>query len=125
VKCTGKHLTIDCTKPENAKPKCIHCGDEHPANYRGYIVATKIQKIKLNLIKKHTIAQKPEKSTQNINNIRQEKPKANKSQLQTNSSLLVSYSQAITEPTKVKVITQPNNEQNNSTDQALQLILEK
>jgi len=125
VKCTGKHLTIDCTKPENAKPKCIHCGEEHPANYRGCIVAKEMQKIKINLVKKNSIPQKPEKTRQDANNIRHEKPKANNSQLQTNNSSLVSYSQATSGPTKGKFIAQPNNEQNNSTDQALQLILEK
>lgn len=35
VKCTGKHLTKDCKKTSEEKPKCVHCGEPHPANYRG------------------------------------------------------------------------------------------
>lgn len=46
VKCTGKHLTRDCNKPAEAKPKCVHCGEPHPANYRGCIVAKELQNIK-------------------------------------------------------------------------------
>lgn len=46
VKCTGKHLTAQCTKPKNEKPKCVHCGEQHPANYRGCIVAKEMQKIR-------------------------------------------------------------------------------
>lgn len=46
VKCTGKHHTKDCKKPESAKPKCIHCGEAHPANYRGCIVAIELQNIR-------------------------------------------------------------------------------
>jgi Associated with zinc fingers len=33
VKCTVKHHTKDCEKPAYEKPKCIHCGESHPANY--------------------------------------------------------------------------------------------
>lgn len=46
VKCTGKHLTRDCTKPTDAKPKCVHCGEAHPANYRGCTIAKELQKLK-------------------------------------------------------------------------------
>lgn len=46
VKCTSKHHSKDCKKPTNIKPKCVHCGDEHPANYRGCSVAMELQKIK-------------------------------------------------------------------------------
>lgn len=43
VRCTGKHLTIECEKQKDAKPKCVHCGEGHPANYRGCMVAKEIQ----------------------------------------------------------------------------------
>lgn len=46
VKCTGKHLTVDCKKPAAEKAKCVHCGEPHPANYRGCAVAKELQKIK-------------------------------------------------------------------------------
>lgn len=46
VKCTGKHLTKDCIRSADEQPKCVHCGESHPANYRGCIVAKEIQKMK-------------------------------------------------------------------------------
>lgn len=61
VKCTGKHLTRDCTKPSNEKPKCVHCGEGHPASYRGCIVAKEMQALKNKNAKKRTVinAQRP------------------------------------------------------------------
>ena len=35
VKCAGRHHTKECKKPKETKAKCIHCGEAHPANYRG------------------------------------------------------------------------------------------
>lgn len=35
VKCTGDHHYKDCSKPRDAAPACVNCGDEHPANYGG------------------------------------------------------------------------------------------
>jgi hypothetical protein len=35
VKCRKQHFTRDCSKPSHAKPKCVHCGKNHPANYHG------------------------------------------------------------------------------------------
>jgi hypothetical protein len=32
VKCAGKHHTKECRKPKEAQPKCVHCGEVHPAN---------------------------------------------------------------------------------------------
>ena len=52
VKCTGKHLTANCTKSPQDKPKCVHCGLPHPANYRGCEVAKEMQLIKNKNIKK-------------------------------------------------------------------------
>lgn len=57
VKCTGKHLTKDCRKPAEDKPKCVHCGEAHPANYRGCIVAKEIQKFRSKVIKKPSVGQ--------------------------------------------------------------------
>ena len=44
VKGTGKHLTKECIKGAEESPKCINCGGNHPANYRGCIVAKELQK---------------------------------------------------------------------------------
>jgi hypothetical protein len=46
VKCAGKHASKECTKPSEALPKCIHCGEAHPASYRGCSVAIELQKIR-------------------------------------------------------------------------------
>jgi len=46
INCAGKHHTKECRKPKEAQPKCVHCGEAHPANYRGCGVATELQKIK-------------------------------------------------------------------------------
>ena len=46
VKCAGKHDTKECRKPKEAQPKCVHCGEAHPANYRGRSVAKALQTIK-------------------------------------------------------------------------------
>lgn len=52
VKCPGKHLTANCTKTDSQKPKCVNCGEEHPANYRGCMVARELQNIKIRKSKK-------------------------------------------------------------------------
>lgn len=54
VKCTGKHLTINCIKSADEKPKCVHCGEAHPANYRGCMIAKEMQKIRYKTVKKPT-----------------------------------------------------------------------
>lgn len=58
VKCTGKHLTKDCTKTIATKPKCVHCGEPHPANYRGCIVAKELQQLKNKVSKRKAAAPK-------------------------------------------------------------------
>lgn len=55
VKCTGKHLTANCTKSPQEKPKCVHCGLPHPANYRGCEVAKQMQILKNKNIKKKIV----------------------------------------------------------------------
>ena len=44
VKCAGDHLTMDCDKNADCPPQCANCGEKHPANYRGCIVAKELQK---------------------------------------------------------------------------------
>ena len=39
VKCAGKHLTSECKIKRLEKVKCANCGESHPANYQGCIVA--------------------------------------------------------------------------------------
>lgn len=46
IKCAGKQHTKQCKKPQGTNPKCIHCGEEHPANYRGCTIVRKVQNMK-------------------------------------------------------------------------------
>ena len=46
VKCAGKHKKEECSKTQSEKPKCVNCGDDHPANYRGCLVAKELQKLR-------------------------------------------------------------------------------
>jgi hypothetical protein len=57
VKCAGPHLTIECTKPNSAQPKCCHCGKSHPANYRGCEVIKELQKLRDNKNNKNKLKQ--------------------------------------------------------------------
>lgn len=43
VKCSSKHLTKDCRKPQETQPKCANCSEQHPASYRGCVVAKTFQ----------------------------------------------------------------------------------
>lgn len=51
VKCAGLHLTSECNIPKNTRAKCFNCGEEHPASYRGCIVAKELQKRRNALLK--------------------------------------------------------------------------
>lgn len=46
VKCAGKHKTDGCTKSKDVGPKCVNCGGNHPASYRGCFVAKELQAIR-------------------------------------------------------------------------------
>ncbi|GFY74284.1 nucleic-acid-binding protein from transposon X-element [Trichonephila inaurata madagascariensis] len=35
LKCSGGHLTFECTKSANAQAKCANCSGPHPANFSG------------------------------------------------------------------------------------------
>lgn len=115
VKCTGKHLTKDCSKAKDAHPKCIHCGEGHPANYRGCVVAKEIQKIKNNQTKKQELPQKPVRFYQQINS------KINE---QTGNKLPLTFSQ-VTAASADNADTNRKKTQKLTTDQTLELILEK
>jgi hypothetical protein len=36
---------VQCKKSKEAQPKCYTCEEDHPANYRGCILAKKIQAV--------------------------------------------------------------------------------
>lgn len=102
VKCTGRHLTKDCTKSKNDKPKCVHCGGEHPANYRGCKVAIELQKIRNKALNKNKTVRLHPSVTKRTN-------------------VNLTYAEATTNEIKVD----KKEHQNNNIEQTLQLILAK
>lgn len=47
VRCAGGHLSSECPEGRYVeKPKCINCGEQHSANYRGCIVPKELQLIR-------------------------------------------------------------------------------
>lgn len=71
VKCAGKHLTKDCSKEKSTPPKCYNCGEAHPANYRGCLVAKELQKRRDNLYKDRTksVPTRVNTSSEVVNNV--------------------------------------------------------
>ena len=51
VKCSGNHATNICPFGKNLKAKCANCKGDHPASYRGCIIAKEYQKRKDNYSK--------------------------------------------------------------------------
>ena len=45
-KCAGTHPTESCKKSKEIPPKCSDCGESHPANYRGCVVAEELQALR-------------------------------------------------------------------------------
>lgn len=52
VRCAGKHHYTKCTKSKEGLPKCVNCGENHPSNYRGCVVAKEIQKLRRKVVDK-------------------------------------------------------------------------
>lgn len=109
VRCTGKHLTAECRKPRDAQPKCVHCGEGHPANYRGCAVAREIQKIKDKSMKKQNLPKQPQRVTQ-------QKPEVRYNLV----DKIRSYSQIVTGNKEDRI----DKNQDSSIDKTLQQILE-
>lgn len=74
VRCAGKHLSKDCTKPQNIHPKCCNCAEHHPASYRGCIVAKELQKLRN---KKVQLQRSSQQQTSRENPEEQNPPKQN------------------------------------------------
>lgn len=59
VKCTGNHRTSDCFyKEKSDKVKCVLCGRNHTANYKGCITYKQLQKAKFPSLRNKEIAPK-------------------------------------------------------------------
>lgn len=76
VKCAGMHATIDCSKSVSEKPKCCSCGEPHPANYRGCVVAKELQKLRSKKLTQTSNPIVPVQTTHN-SGTRKNQPKQN------------------------------------------------
>lgn len=72
LKCIKPHLTKDCDKPADAKPQCVNCRGEHPANasdceaYRRHLRMIEERRRPAQTPKQHKYQQAPD--LQNIRN---------------------------------------------------------
>ena len=120
VKCEGKQHTKECRKPKEAQPKCVHCGEAHPANYRGFSVAIELQKLKTHNMKakRTTFPQRQSPtSPRQANNTTEVR---NQSNIPQKENREMTYAQAVTNLNK-----QNNVQENEDVKQALQLVLDK
>lgn len=53
VKCAAQHFTHQCAVSKSMSPKCANCGEQHPANYRGCLVAKTLQRMRNETTKTH------------------------------------------------------------------------
>lgn len=102
------HLTVNCDKPKTAQPKCVHCGEGHPASYRGCMVAKEIQKMKDKQNKKPILPKRPQRVNQQESVTRTIEDGR-------------TYSQAASGESQTKI----SNKTNTSIEQTLQQILER
>lgn len=66
VKCAQGHLTAHCNKPSETRAKCANCGGDHPASYRGCMVARELQKRKNIQSKNNRASFMPSKQENNV-----------------------------------------------------------
>jgi len=120
VMCAGKHHTKECKKPKEAQPKCVHCGEAHPATYRGCSVAIEVQKIKTqNMKPKRTSLPQRQSGT----NPRQTN---NTTEVRIQSSIPQKGNREMTYALAVANLNEQHNvQENEDVKQTLQLILDK
>lgn len=47
VRCGADHQSTACPNPRDAPPKCAHCSQNHPANYKGCTIYKELQRRKI------------------------------------------------------------------------------
>lgn len=78
VKCTGKHRTSDCLHKERSdKVKCVLCGENHPANYKGCTIYKQLQKAKFPALRNKRITPKQNTIEQTVRNSKKHQSKHN------------------------------------------------
>jgi len=120
VKCAGKHHTRDCRKPTEAKPKCVHCGEAHPASYRGCTVAIELQKIKNQKMKAKRTSLPQLQTAKTPGQTQNDAQIKNLNYLPRPENNAKTYAQAVTNYSK-----QSEMQENDEVKQTLQRILDK
>lgn len=85
-------------------PKCVNCGSNHPANYRGCEVTKKLQEMK-----NETIKNKVNKITLRNNRISESSKVAGKTNQTNNADRVKTYSQAAQQGTGIGTQEEGNN----------------
>lgn len=101
VKCTDIHLTKDCDKSKDQAPKCVNCGNLHPANYRGCMVAMELQKIR---------ASKEKKTTRPSSKVNKEKVTPRTTTIHRPVVPSITYANVVTPPSQPKMTQDSTNE---------------
>ena len=120
VKCAGKLHTKECRKPKGAQPKCVHCGEAHPANYRGCSVAIELQKSKTRNMKAKRTSLTQRQSAANLRQANNTGEVRNQSNIPQKENREMTSAQAVANLHK-----QHNGQENEDVKQTLQLILDK
>jgi len=120
VKCAGKHHTKECKRPKEAQPKCVHCGEAHPANYRGCSVAIELQKIKTQNMKAKRTSLPQRQSATNPRQASNTTEVRIQSSIPQKGNREMTYAQAV-----ANLNEQHNVQENEDVKQTLQLILDK
>lgn len=103
----------------------MHCGEQHPANYRGCTVAKEMQRLKNKNLKKpglpakSGIIEKPD-----VRNNRTEPQQITTVKTHKNNNEKTTYSQKVANAAGISKI-QSDSEQYASTDRTIQMILDK
>jgi hypothetical protein len=62
VKYAQWHSTSECNKKREEKPKCVNCGEAHPASYRGCLVVKRLQNKGISTAQTEEQHKKPERA---------------------------------------------------------------
>jgi len=66
VRCGADHQSTACPNPRDASPKCAHCSQNHPANYKGCTIYKELQRRKIPSIPTNRIQNNFNTQTTNV-----------------------------------------------------------
>lgn len=130
VKCAGNHATKDCTRKERSDDvKCVLCGANHPANYKGCIIYKDLQKKTYPTLRAKSQIPPPKPVYNNINNYNQNYPNLSSQKSYANITSGVQQqqqsSQFITPSSQPNVINPQSPQQNSNLELMLSKMMDK